>query len=454
MTGTIVTDRPERVSGRFIAFLKTATTWHFISIVLAFIFIVALMGHQWFFLDEWDFLRIDGVGLFDPHVGHWSTSPTLVYRGMRDLFGLHTYWPFATLVIVAHLAVSHLVWRIARLSGANDWIATALAASFMVLGAGSENILWAFQIGFIGAIAFGLVALLVANRDELTRLGYVGVVAISLFSLTWSGTSIPIVVATALVLWRRHGRRQAGTFVAITGGMYVFWLVFAAQGIGDTGGFLPHKVFVLMPLFVIVMFFVGFAYTIPILGVGQVALVALAAWIVRVLIKRRRLAELLPALALGLASLVFAVLTAYSRATTSVPSGASSRYIYMIFLLLLPLFAVGISRLLRNNRRAIIWMAAVLALYVGYNADILIRSAQNQATIEQETRQVFSASIALYNGHSGKINLALPPDPRWAVNLRMSDLLALYNVGDVDISSFTPNDLSVAKINLQYVPDK
>ena len=453
MTNITVTDRPERYSGRLAAFLKTPTAWHIISLVLAFVFILVLMRHQWFFLDEWDFLKFKGNGLFDPHVGHWSTSPTLIYWGLRDVFGLHSYWPFATLVIVAHLSVSHLVWRIARLSGANGWIATGLAASLMVLGAGSENILWAFQIGFIGAIAFGLISLLVANRETLTRVGYIGVLAVSLFSLTWSGTSIPIVVATALVLWRRHGWRRAGLFVAITGGMYVFWLLFAANQIGDSGGFVPYKVIVLMPLFVLVMFFVGFAYTIPVLGVGQVAIVALLAWIVRVLIKRRRLAELLPALALGLAALVFAILTAYSRATTSVPSGASSRYIYTVFMLLLPLFAVGISRLLRKNRHAIAWVTAVLIIYVGYNAEVLNRSAQNQAVIEQATRQLMSASLTLYNEHSGTIDLAAAPDPRWAINLRMSNLITLHQDGYIDISTFTPNDLRTAKINLQYVPD-
>ena len=412
------------------------------------------MRTQWFFYDEWDFLKLDSGNLFAPHVEHWSTSPALIYDGLRTVFGLHSYYPFATLVIIAHLAAAHLIWQVARASGANDWVATTTTAIFVVLGSGSENILWAFQIGFVGAMAFGLLAVRLANRRELSRSRFLAILAISLFSLTWSGTSIPLVVATGLVLWRRTGWRRAAIFVAVTASVYLVWFALAAPEIGDTGGLGLYKVFVLMPLFVGVVFFVGFPYTFPIIGVGQVIVVAVAAWAVTALVRRRGVSQLVPAFSLGAAALVFAVLTAYSRATLSVASGASSRYIYTIFLLTLPLMAVALSRLLGNRRKAVGWSSVILIVFAGYTAGVLSVASYTQSAIEQGTRHLISASLSLYLDGEGSIEMDRRPDAQWASRLRMSDLVALYEHGYIDVTGFSPSELEQAKINIGFTPKK
>jgi hypothetical protein len=441
-------------TGRLRAFLKTPTAWHYLTLIGAFGYILLLMRHQWFFLDEWDFLMIHGPGLFAPHVGHWSTSPDLIYKALRSIFGLHSYYPYAIVLTIIHLTVAHLAWRIARLAGANDWIATGMVAVFAVLGAGSENILWAFQIGFIGAILFGFLSILISSRDSLSRLQFGGVVAISLFSLTWSGTSIPLAVATALVLWRKHGWRRAAIFVGFTAAVYLIWFSYAAHQIAGTGGFAPYKIIVLMPLFIGMMFFVGFPYVFPVVGLGQVFLVALLAWMIVVFVKRRHLRQLLPAFALGLASVVFAILTAYSRAVAGLQAAASSRYIYTTFLLLLPLFAVALSRLMRHNRKAIVWATILLGLFAVSNAKVLYDSAHNQAVIEQGTKQLMSAALTLYVQDKGTIDMTRYPDPTWASNTHMSDLVELYDAGMIDITAFTPHDLATAKRNLGYVANR
>ena len=64
------------------------------------------LGNQrWFSSDEWDLLatrHLTDVGdLFRPHNEHWSTLPTIAYRLVWSVVGLHSYWPYQLLVVVA-----------------------------------------------------------------------------------------------------------------------------------------------------------------------------------------------------------------------------------------------------------------------------------------------------------------------------------------------------------------
>ena len=48
--------------------------------------------------------------------------------------------------------------------------AVAVAILLLVYGSGFENLFWAFQIGFVGSVALGLWALVVADRPWLSAL--------------------------------------------------------------------------------------------------------------------------------------------------------------------------------------------------------------------------------------------------------------------------------------------
>ena len=51
----------------------------------------------------------------------------------------------------------------AACGGADPWVATALALLFALLGAGAEDLAWAFQIGFVSSVLFGLLSMEVAE---------------------------------------------------------------------------------------------------------------------------------------------------------------------------------------------------------------------------------------------------------------------------------------------------
>jgi hypothetical protein len=427
---------------------RSATTWHYASLLIGLVVILCLQQGQWFFFDEWDFLKLSGPGLFTPHVGHWSTSPMLVFIALRDLVGLHSYFAYAALVTVFHLLAAHLIWRIAGRSGANGWISTSLVTVFIFLGAGAENILWAFQIGFIGAMVLGLLALYLASSPRLSRGRFIVVILISLFSLTWSGTALPILVATAFVLWRVHGWRRAAVHFAINLAAYLVWyLLFAFNSPSNppTGGFGLHKVFVQMPEFIGVMLILGFQQVFPLFALGSAVLIALLIWLITTFVRRKRLSAMLPALALGGAAAIFAIITAYSRAASSIGAGQSSRYIYTVVLLLLPLFAVALSQLARNRVTVLVPICVLVLALAGYQAVQLGSAAAAQSKTEQGSRQLISACLYLYIEHAPGLNLAAGPDPRWAPDIEMKDLVALYKAHDISVSHFTKSDLAKAK---------
>ena len=117
--------------------------------------------------------------LLRPHNNvQWSTLPILVYRLMWTLFGLRSYVPYQVVLIALHLTAAVLLRTAMRRAGVGPWIATAAASLFVLFGAGYQNIVWAFQIGFVGSLVFELTQLLLADHDgPIDRRDWLGLAA-------------------------------------------------------------------------------------------------------------------------------------------------------------------------------------------------------------------------------------------------------------------------------------
>jgi hypothetical protein len=428
--------------------LRAPLTWHVASLVAGLVSIMIMQRSQWFFFDEWAFLKLGGPGILEPHVGHWSTSPLVLFHVLRDLCGLDSYAPFAAAVTLAHLAVAHLVWRVAVRARANAWIATAGVTVLVFLGSGAENILWGFQVGFLTALALGLLAFLLAETPRLSRQRLAGVIALSVFALTWSGTAIPLVVAIAALTARRHGRRTAITYAAACGLVYVTWYV--AYAIGnpnnpDTGGLGLEKLLVKMPEFLGVMVLLGWQSIFPVFGIGAIALIALLVWLLRLRRRATSLPGLAPALILTGSAALFALMAAYSRAEWSIGAGRASRYMYVLVALLLPLCAVALTHLARARRA---WIAGVLGLLVAlaaYQGGLLRVAADEQANREARSDRLISAALFLYVSDPAGVNLTAQPDAEWAPDVTLGDLVALHERGALPIDAYSPADLAAER---------
>lgn len=182
-------------------------------------------GRQlWFFRDDFSFLLGRSLSrdpvreLMVPHNEHWSTFPVLAFRFMWAVFGLRHYLPYALMPVLLHLATALFLVVLVRGAGAGRWTAvlTGLAFAFLGGGAGAENPLWAFQIGFIGSCLGGVLAFVCLDRAD-TRLAerwwrgrwfWLGQASM-IVCLMCSGMGVPMVVTAAVWAlvraWRRDG---------------------------------------------------------------------------------------------------------------------------------------------------------------------------------------------------------------------------------------------------------
>ena len=115
-----------------------------------------------FWLDEWWYICGRSLGdiesWFRPHNEHFVLLHVVAYRLLVETFGLGSYLPFQLALIGTHVAAVSAVFVLVDRHGGRR-AAAASAALLLFLGWGSLNLFWAFQIGFVGATALGLWAL-------------------------------------------------------------------------------------------------------------------------------------------------------------------------------------------------------------------------------------------------------------------------------------------------------
>jgi hypothetical protein len=398
---------------------------HYAALVLSLAAILWIGRSQWFFGDDWAILapHLDGAIML-PHVGHWNLIPAVVFQGVRDWLGLGSYLPFLALAVLAHLAVAHLGWRILLRVGTHPWVATLLSILVMLLGGGSENILWAFQFGFMGAVALGLAVLLLLDRARLTPVSCVAIILLSLLAPMFSGTAIPVLAAAAIVGWIRHGFVRTLLLLLPTAVSYLLWFALiarnhepASEGITSIGGAL---------LYAGGMYGGGLGRALPWIGLGLIPAVALVIWFA-VTVRRRMLSPAAPAYAMVIGSVVFVALTTWSRSSLGVSGSAAQRYAYVTLALTLPAFGIMLSWLAARSRLWSVTTSVLLVVLIGYNTVLLSVDAGAQATREAGSRHRILSSLDRILQHPDDENLLrAPADSTWAPDLLGSDLLKLY----------------------------
>ena len=428
---------------------------HLASMVVGFGVVVWVNRNQWFFGDEWAFLGTRGVlhgqdGLFVPHNEHWSTVPVLVYRGLYGLFGVRSYLPYVAVLAAVHVAAAHLLWRVMRRSGVEIGVATALGILFLFLGAGSENILWAFQIGFIGSVACGLGALLLVDRngafDWPPHGRDVAVWAVLVVGLMCSGIGVPMVAVAAIaVLLRRGfgrtGLARAGLVVSVPGAVYLGWLVLAGRdGIGERSFELS-----LVPAYIADGVTNAFGTTLGSSLAALVAIVALLAWMVW----RRRLAvtSASPAFACATGVALLFVVLALGRAGFGIAQADASRYVYLAMALALPVVGLMLTDLAVRSRAAEVAVVALVGVLAVYNLLHLVEHADVEAARERRIRQTLLVAADMAVHDERFLNLA--PDPTLTPDATTRVLHRMALDGKLPAGGFDRADRIVAASWLQ-----
>ncbi len=411
-------DRPER---------QRAGVLHGISLVIAFPLLLWIDRHQWFSGDEWDFLLRRGVlghhdlGLLDPHNEHWVTFPVLVYRALFSVFGVRTYLPYLVVLVVAHLIVAHLLWRLMLRCGVDWRVATGAAAVFMVLGAGWEDLVNAFQITFVAPIALGLVALLLVPERGPFQRRDVWVSAVLVLSLPFSGVSLTMALVVGVVIFLRRGWKPAVLTLIAPGVVYLVWYLGWGR-FADAIQQEPLRVALQKaPEFVWHGLVAAVDTVTGLVGSGPVLLVLLTIWLVW---KRSPTREPWPlVLATFVGAPLFLFLIDIRRSGLGIDAAGAPRYSYAVLALLLPAAALAATVLVaRTPLRTVLVVAttAVLCL-VGFTD--LNDAARIRAPFSQENKHRILAAADLVR--SNATFLADQPVPEFDPDLTIARLRSL-----------------------------
>lgn len=192
------------------------------------------LSHSYtFYFDEWTFILTapdwTWATYLQPHNEHPVMLPRLIYAGLLSTVGLRSYLPYMAVLVSLHAASAVLLFELVR-RRAGDLLGLACAALFLVLGAAWENLLWAFQIAFVGSVACGL-GMLLALDGPSTRRRLLAASLLLAGSLAFSGIGIVFAVAAGVILVLTPARRRDLVwFVPVAVAFGVWYVAFGHGG--------------------------------------------------------------------------------------------------------------------------------------------------------------------------------------------------------------------------------
>lgn len=179
-----------------------------------------------YYQDTWSFLlnrrELTADALFAPHNEHISVAPVAIQMLLVSLFGMDSARPDYVLLIVAVLATATLAFVYVR-RRIGPWPALLAAVLLLFYGAAWQDLLWPFELSFVGSLLFGVAMLLALDRAD--RLGDALACLCLIASIAFSSLGLPFVVAAAVDVWVRRGGSGLGRayVFAVPALLYAGW---------------------------------------------------------------------------------------------------------------------------------------------------------------------------------------------------------------------------------------
>lgn len=345
-----------------------------------------------FYLDEWTFITersLTFADLLRPHNEHWSAMLVVVYRILFQLVGLHSYLPYLATLVTLHAVVAIGVYRLLRMRN-EPFAALAGGALVLLLGSGAEDLFWAFQIGFVGATAAGVWAL-VLLEEPASRRRLVGAASLLTIGCATSGVGLWFLVAAGLELLVDPRTRRRIWVAVVPGLVYIAWFVlFGRDALWRNGSPLDIVTLAHLPDFV----WTGAGGMLgKLTGWGPdpgrilvVAAVAAVGW-------RMMRGERVPARGIAtMASVVVAfLLVGLVRSQGGTELADASRYVYPTGILAILGLSAWLGRPTTEGDRVVRWAAigtvTTVALLVNFNSMLGLRdyfaarAAETRATV-------------------------------------------------------------------------
>lgn len=340
-----------------------------IGALIASAAILWLARNLTFYYDEWTFILSapdwTAATLLKPHNEHPVMITRAIYAVLLSTMGLRSYMPYMAALVAVQAAAVVLLFEVVR-RRAGDLVALGSAALMMVLGTGWENLLWAFQIQFVGSVACGLGMLLALHGERRRRNLLIAAVLLTA-SLMFSGVGLFFGVAGAAELGLTRARRRDLLWFAPTAVALAVWFVAFGRGYEPTTPVSPADLAAL-PLYVIWGLGSGAGGLIGVTGVAGLVVLALAAIVVVVTWIRGARDAFPLGIVAGLVS--FYAVTGLIRVQLGFQQSGASRYTYV--------GAVFWVLLLADSARYLPWRGAWRPALV---ACVLVACASNSLVL-------------------------------------------------------------------------
>lgn len=277
-----------------------------------------------FYFDEWSFITqapdATFTWIFRPHNEHPAVLFRIVYAALLHTAGLKTYVPYMVVLLALHAANVLLMFELVR-RRTGELVGVCAAALLLVLGAGWEDFLWAFQIAWLASTALGL-AMLLALLDRRFVVAAILLAA----SLAFSGIGVVFAIAAAVYLGLGRDRRQALWLIPVALLVLAWYVFFGYTGNHPNPPPTAANVF-LLPAYV--------SWGVAQSAGGVIGIGGAAAWIVLAAAVAVtgwswwRLRTDAFAVSIAVSLIGFYVVTGLTRAQLGWQQSGSSRYVYI-----------------------------------------------------------------------------------------------------------------------------
>lgn len=376
-----------------------------VCIAVAGVLLVYVARSQWFFGDEWDFILHRSAGSFSdlmrPHNEHWSAIPILAYRGVFSVFSLTSYVPYLVLLGALHVTIALLVYVLLVREGAPWPFAVVVGIGLVLFGSGAENLVWAFQIGFVGSLAafLGAVVLLQRGPDRWRDIAAAALLVVSAMSSALGFAAVAAVLA-ALLARREWSRALRVTGVPIL--LCVTWAVAYRDSILGAHEGSRVDAILLLPRYVVTGLTAALEGALGGRSFGPLLLLTAAVCLVLWAIPRVSVASIAVLAPLAMAVFVFVLAGLGRAAVFGVEQATAPRYVHVVGVLLVvglgsAFFSSATFRRL-NGRRLTIALCVAAALIVGLNLAALRDFARDWTSYSSATRTAALATILAIDG--------------------------------------------------------
>ena len=202
-----------------------------VALLVALVFMLAKGAPLTFWSDDWAFvMRRHGLSadtFLAPHNGHLALFPVIAYKAVFELWGLSAYWPLRALLLALHATVVILLFVYVR-RRTTGWVALAFAAPMVFFASATEVMMYPFNIGYVGALAAGLGALLLLDlRTRRADLAASGLLVVALGSST---VGLPFAAGALIEILAAPDRRRRWWVAVVPIGLWALWRVAYPSG--------------------------------------------------------------------------------------------------------------------------------------------------------------------------------------------------------------------------------